>query len=129
MVQKGNKLYSILHSKCPHCHEGHFFEGSRFKAKVADKCDVCEQKFSKEPGFYQGSYYVTYAIGVAIFVTIWVASLVLFPEMSMPTLAIVIVSVILLMTPFSYYLSKIIWANFFFHYKPKQKSENESITS
>lgn len=121
MFKKGTKLYSIFNSKCPHCHEGDFFNGSRFKANVADKCNVCGEKFSKEPGFYQGSYYVTYAIGVAIFVTIWVASLVLFPSMSMPTLAIIIVSAILLLTPFSYYLSKIIWANFFFKYKTKDE--------
>ncbi|NOQ70550.1 MAG: DUF983 domain-containing protein [Crocinitomix sp.] len=126
MLKEGSKLYSIFNSKCPHCHEGDFFEGSRFKGKVAEKCTVCGEKFSKEPGFYQGSYYVTYAIGVAIFVTLWVACSVLFPEMSIPVLATIIVSGIVLMTPFSYYLSKIIWANFFFHYKPKTKNESAS---
>lgn len=123
MFKKGSKLYSIFMSKCPHCQEGDFFEGGRFKAKVAEKCNVCGEKFSKEPGFYQGSYYVSYALSVAIFVTVWVASMVLFPEMSMPTLATIIVAIILLMTPFSYYLSKIIWANFFFHFKSTAKDE------
>jgi len=56
MFKKGLKLYSIFKSKCPHCQEGDFFEGSRFKANVAEKCNVCGEKFSKEPGFYQGSF-------------------------------------------------------------------------
>ena len=126
MFKKGTKLYSIFNAKCPHCQEGDFFKGSRFKGTVAEKCNVCDKKFSKEPGFYQGSYYVTYALGVAIFVTVWVASSVLFPDMSIPVLATIIVSAIVLMTPFSYYLSKIIWANFFFHYKPHTKNESTS---
>ena len=121
MFKKGLKLYSIFKSKCPHCQEDDFFEGSRFKANVAEKCNVCGEKFSKEPGFYQGSYYVTYALGVAIFVAVWVASRVLFPEMSMPILATIIVSALLLMTPFSYYLSKIIWAIFFSVINHEQK--------
>jgi len=126
MLKKGTKLYSIYKTKCPVCQEGEFFEGSRFKGTVAEKCTECNQKYSKEPGFYQGSYYVTYALGVAIFVTVWVASSVLFPEISMPVLATVIVSTIVALTPFTYYLSKIIWANFFFHYK---KQNNERIVS
>ncbi|MFT5823366.1 MAG: hypothetical protein ACI8ZM_004627 [Crocinitomix sp.] len=123
MFKKGTKPYSIFNSKCPLCHEGDFFKGSRFKGTVAESCNVCNKKFSKEPGFYQGSYYVTYALGVAIFVTIWVASLVLFPNMTMPVLAIIIISMIIALTPFTYYLSKIIWANFFFHYKKQTNDE------
>lgn len=103
------------------CHEGDFFKGS-----VAESCNVCDKKFSKEPGFYQGSYYVTYALGVAIFITIWVVSKVLFSAMTMSTLAIAIVSVIILLAPFTYYLSKIIWANLFFHYKKATINERTS---
>ena len=29
MIKKGTKLYSILKLKCPHCHEGEFFEGKK----------------------------------------------------------------------------------------------------
>ncbi len=121
-MRKGSKLYSIFRYKCPHCHEGKFFEGAAFKADVKDKCDICGHEFSKEPGFYQGSYYVTYALGVAVFVTSWVATAVLTQAEFIDVLDMILyISPIslLLAVPFMYPMSKIIWANFFFKYKGK----------
>jgi uncharacterized protein (DUF983 family) len=70
-MKKGVKLYSILNMEDPNCHEGDFFEGSVFKANMKDRCDKCDFKYSIEPGFYQGSYCVVYALIVAIFVSTW----------------------------------------------------------
>jgi len=123
-MKKGSKVYSITKGKCPHCHEGDFFEGSFFKGSPKEKCDVCHEKFSKEPGFYQGSYYVVYALGVAVFVTIWCSIELFFPSTSFDTTLIAIIIGLLVMSPVMYPLSKIIWANFFFHFK-----KNESITA
>lgn len=114
---KGTKLYSIFKHKCPFCHEGEFFEGKYFNAVVKDHCDNCNQKYSKEPGFYQGSYYVTYALGVAVFVTLWVLLLLLAPNLSTGWTVGIIVSGIVLSSPFLYPMSKIVWANLFFKYK------------
>lgn len=126
MFGKGTKLYSILRGKCPHCHEGDFFNGSFFKAEPKEKCDVCGNKFSKEPGFYQGSYYVVYALGVAIFVTIWTSLELFLPDVSFDTILISVVAGLVLTAPVMYPLSKIIWANFFFRYK--QRKTDDSCT-
>lgn len=69
--KKGNVLYGILKFKCTHCHEGDFFDGFPLKSTVNKSCEVCDRKLSLEPGFYQGSYYVTYALGVAVLVACW----------------------------------------------------------
>ena len=118
-MKKGTKLYSIFKRKCPHCHEGDFFEGSFFSAKVKDHCEVCKEKYAKEPGFYQGSYYVVYALGVAVFVTVWTSINLFLPDLSMVATLVSIFSALILATPFMYPMSKIIWANFFFNYKNK----------
>jgi hypothetical protein len=55
------------------------------------QCDVCEQVFDPEPGFYFGAMYISYAFLVAISVTSWVALYVLFAPAF-----IIYVSVILL---------------------------------
>lgn len=123
MFKKGSKLYSIFNDKCPHCQEGKFFEGSFFKATPKEKCDVCSKKFSKEPGFYQGSYYVVYALGVAIFVSIWVFIELFIGNVGFDGILISVVVGLLVSAPFTYPLSKIIWANFFFHYHPKEDCE------
>jgi uncharacterized protein (DUF983 family) len=129
MVKKGTKAYSILKSKCPHCHEGDFFEGSFFKAQVKERCDVCNERFSKEPGFYQGSYYVVYALGVAVFVTIWASIKLFFNFISFDATLIAIVAGLILSSPFTYPLSKTIWANFFFHYQQNAKEKITKIDS
>ena len=120
IMKKGSKLYSIFKRKCPHCHEGDFFEGNWLKANIKEKCDNCGEKFSKEPGFYQGSYYVVYALGVAVFVSLWVATRVLFPLAEMMTYVWVILAGLFILAPLMYPLSKIIWANFFFNYKKEK---------
>lgn len=128
---KGTKLYSIFKRKCPRCHEGDFFEGSFFKANPKKECDHCHLKYEREPGFFQGSYYVTYALGVASMVTFLVASLVLYPSGTFDSYLIIVLTGMILVMPFTYPLSKIIWANFFYKYskeyantkKSKSKSE------
>ncbi len=113
---KGSKLYSIFARKCPRCNEGDFFEGSFFKGTPKKTCDKCQLKYEKEPGFFQGSYYVVYALGVASMVTFWVASVVLFPSWGFDQYMWIVLGGMLASFPFLYPLSKIIWANFFYHY-------------
>jgi uncharacterized protein (DUF983 family) len=126
MVKKGSKLYSILNNRCPHCHEGDFFEGSFFKGSPKERCGVCSNKFSKEPGFYQGSYYVVYALEVAVFVTIWCSLRLFFKGVEFDTVLISVIVGIFITAPIAYPLSKIIWANMFFHYSKINKKSNLS---
>jgi uncharacterized protein (DUF983 family) len=122
---KGTKLNSILKGKCPRCQEGDFFEGSFFKGTPKKECSVCGLKNEREPGFFQGSYYVTYALGVATIISVSVAIMVLFPNAEFDTYLWSVVIAIVVFTPFSYPLSKIIWSNFFVSYDPKIKVEDE----
>jgi uncharacterized protein (DUF983 family) len=131
-MKKGTKLYSITKMKCPNCHEGDFFEGSVFRADVKEKCDKCGFKYSIEPGFYQGSYYVVYALSVAVFVTIWTSISLFLPGTSWNVTLIAILVGLFVAAPFMYPLSKIIWANFFFRYKQytaKNEIKNERKTN
>lgn len=114
---KGTKLYSILKIKCPRCQEGSFFEGSITSlsqmGKVRKECLKCHLKYSIEPSFYQGSYYVAYALGVALFITIWVLNLLFFPNKGPGFLFLSFLIPLIILSPILYRLSKIIWANLF----------------
>lgn len=130
MLNKGTKLYSIFHSKCPHCHEGQFFVDPNpynfLKAgDLLERCPVCERRYTPEPGFYYGGMYVSYALGVALFVSIYVAILVLFPSAGMWTYIVSVVGGLLVLAPVLYKYSKIIWANLFFSYKGVALTEKE----
>lgn len=119
---KKTRLYSILHFKCPRCHKGEFLESRNVynlkkAGDIKNSCSHCGLKYSTEPGFYYGAMYVSYAFGTALFVAIWVALTVLYPNYSTELLLGLIVGAIVVLGPYMYALSKITWANFFFHYE------------
>ena len=121
MIKKGTKLYSILKFKCPQCQEGDFFKSSSYNFKkigdLYEHCPNCKIKFSKEPGFYFGAMYVSYAIGIAIFITTYLANWILDLQASMFQILIFVGVILITGTPYLFHLSKIIWANLFIHYK------------
>jgi uncharacterized protein (DUF983 family) len=119
--KKGNVLYGILKFKCPHCHEGDFFDGFPPKATVNKSCEVCDRKLSLEPGFYQGSYYVTYALGVDVLVACWLIISVFSLDNIYDLMILVGPTSIILCAPIMYPMSKIIWANMFMGFKQINK--------
>ena len=67
--------------------------------------------------------YVSYALSVAHIVSFIVAKYILGIEMEFVNFIILVASFLILLTPIYYALSKIIWANFFLHYKPTTEDE------
>jgi uncharacterized protein (DUF983 family) len=121
MIKKGTKLYSIFHNKCPQCHEGTFLVAHPYNLSMAgeihERCPVCNIKYAKEPGFYYGAMYVAYALAVAVFVTLWTSFNLFFQKVSIAWQIGTILVATLILTPYLYALSKIIWANMFISYK------------
>lgn len=64
---KPNFLISLFKLQCPRCREGKMFISrsySRNLMKMKDSCDVCGQKMEIEVGFYYGTAYVSYLLGI-----------------------------------------------------------------
>lgn len=120
MLLKGTKLYNILFLKCPRCQEGNFLESSPYNLrqfnKVKEKCPKCELKYSIEPSFYYGSMYVSYGVGIAVAVAVYVLSLIFGIELSPLGIFTAIVIVLVLLMPYIGAVSKSIWASIFFKY-------------
>ncbi|MDA8596058.1 DUF983 domain-containing protein [Flavobacteriaceae bacterium] len=119
MIKKGQKLYSIIHNKCPKCQEGNFFEypltlNFNKILKNPDHCSVCGQKFNLEPSFYYGAMYVSYAITVALAIGIFIICYALGIGLLKTFIGIVIA--LILTTPIVLRLARIIWINFFISY-------------
>jgi uncharacterized protein (DUF983 family) len=109
MFSKGSKLYSIFRMRCPRCHEGDFFVAHPYNLKkVGDlhaHCPKCNLKYEKEIGFYFGAMYVSYGMGVALFVIMWLGFNLFFPTASTALQILVISAVSLLVGPYFYALS------------------------
>jgi uncharacterized protein (DUF983 family) len=80
MSFRSTKLYSVLSGTCPRCHHGPLFINKNpYKIDGWDKmhtdCPVCGLHFEREPGFFQGAMYVSYAFGVALSIGIVILNL------------------------------------------------------
>jgi hypothetical protein len=71
--KRPNYFLSILKMKCPHCRRGDMFLHKVILhwrlSKILDmheNCPVCGQKYELETGFWFGTGYVSYALGVAL---------------------------------------------------------------
>jgi uncharacterized protein (DUF983 family) len=65
---KLSTVQSILRQRCPRCRTGTIFRYSIFRGfpKMHDRCPACDLKFDREPGYFLGAMYVSYALGIVI---------------------------------------------------------------
>tara|TARA_B100000809_G_scaffold32272_1_gene28175 strand:+ start:16058 stop:16411 length:354 start_codon:yes stop_codon:yes gene_type:complete len=57
----------ILNCRCPNCGKGNVFGKKQFFlsvkfSKMNESCSNCNKNFQKEPGFFIGAMYVSYAL-------------------------------------------------------------------
>ena len=120
MLKKGTKLFSILKMRCPKCNKGRFYESHPYNLKkigeVKKECNNCNLKYDMEPGFFQGSYYVSYGLGVALFAAIFILKILILRDLDYLSTLILMVLVLLILAPLLFALSKIIWINLFVHF-------------
>lgn len=132
LLPKGNKVYSILNMKCPRCNEGDLFENKNpYKISgffnMPEKCPHCNQKYELEPAFYYGAMYASYAIGVAWFVAVFVALMVLYPDFSVQLYLLISVGGMIALTPLFFKLARALWINLFVHYDKDATSKAKDI--
>ena len=64
-----SRLQGILHERCPRCREGAIFRCPLWRGWLAmnEHCPVCNLKFEREPGYFLGAMYVSYALAIPPF--------------------------------------------------------------
>ena len=69
---KRSRLGAILLQRCPRCLRGRVYHGL---LAMNERCPVCTLKFGREPGYFTGAMYASYALSVpflvAIFIGLW----------------------------------------------------------
>ena len=65
---KPSTLASILEQRCPRCRIGRIFRYSIFRGfpKMCERCSICDLKFEREPGYFLGAMYFSFALGVLV---------------------------------------------------------------
>jgi len=101
--------------KCPKCNEGQVFEnkGNVFLfriPKMNDRCSVCNYKFDKEPGYFFGAMYLSYALAIAEMMAVFICTYWFLPTWWFFG---AIMSVLVLMSFYNYRVSREIWVKLF----------------
>ena len=122
-TKRVSRISSIVHLKCPSCHEGNLFSVSNsyhFKTMLTmpDRCPVCHQDFKIEPGFYSGALWVSYPIVLVLLIPL---SLTLLFQFQISIILALLFPLIMLfaLQPLIMRFSRAIWINFFVSYKPR----------
>lgn len=103
---------NIIREKCPKCSQGQVFasKGNIFLfrlPKMNTKCAHCHHKFEKEPGYFFGSMFVSYALLVAEMIIVFLIAY-QFIE-SFLTIVGLIALMAVLWSTFNFRLSRMIW--------------------
>ena len=122
------KIQSILFLKCPRCREGSLLVGHPYQVrnlnKVNESCSVCQLNFKIETGFFYGSMYVSYGLGVALSITVYIFLSLLGMVDKPLNIFFIICGTLIVLMPYINVLSKVIWSGLFLKYDPNSLRKN-----
>ncbi|NKI31726.1 DUF983 domain-containing protein [Croceivirga thetidis] len=123
MLKKGSKLYSILTGTCPKCHNESMYVHKNpylFSQlfKMHERCSHCNTRYKIEPSFFYGAMYVSYGVGVAFAIAVFVTCYLII-ETSLKNSFIAIIITLVVLLPIIIRLSRNIWINLFIKYDSK----------
>ncbi len=102
-----------LSNKCPKCHQTKVFQSSNlftFRTnKMNKECTSCHLDFAKEPGFYWGAMFVSYALALLEGGIIYGICRLLGTETFDDINLYAVVAGILVFAPFNFRQSRLIW--------------------
>ena len=119
MFKKGTKTYSIFNNKCPKCNEGDFFEDNnplhlKKVMKMNTYCSHCGFKYEIEPSFFYGAMYISYGLTVGLSIITFIVLYLI--DLDLLYIFIGIFIALVLFTPFSLRLARLIYSNIFSSY-------------
>lgn len=123
----------MLANKCSRCHQGDvFIEKNPYNLSklfaMHTHCSHCGLQYEKEPSFFYGALYVSYAISSGWFI-IWFALDSFFLHMESLPFALLVTGFIILVAPLTLRWSRLLWLNFFYKFKKEYKKQKINVNN
>ena len=116
-MQTRTKGLAVLQGRCPQCREGKLFKYPTLKlnkfTQIHEHCPNCGVKFEREPRFFDGAMYISYALSVGLFLTSAFIIYLLFHPVSEHVYMVAIISEVVLLYPLMFRFSRIFYLYIF----------------
>ncbi|MCS6820728.1 MAG: DUF983 domain-containing protein [Microscillaceae bacterium] len=105
-------LEAMLQARCPQCRKGKMFKHNPYNiaymAAMYENCSQCGLHYEREPGFFYGGMYISYAFSVAIFLTFGLGTYILLKDPPVWVYITIVMSASLLLFPLSFRYSRVL---------------------
>ena len=98
--------WALLRQRCPACREGRIFSGS---TKMNAHCPVCGRQIEREPGYFMGALYVSYALGMVILGAMTYLGSLLLPEWNLGNVVLVAAVCYVPLMPWVFRMARVVW--------------------
>lgn len=127
-------LYSIINNKCPRCHRGKVFtEKNPYLLTrifhLHERCPHCQLKYEREPSFFYGAMYASYAITAGWFIIWYLLYITVFNQMDTLLFATLLGLSVLLLSPLTLRLSRLLWLNLFVKFDKNYLKEEQKLNT
>lgn len=119
-------LKAALHAKCPKCRTGNMFANGMYNfggQKMHTNCPHCNFQFEVEPGYFYVAMFVSYALNVALLVTLAVATYILTGSKNPWLYCGILLSMAFVLSPINFRYSRVIllyWLTPGVHFDPER---------
>ncbi len=117
-----NKWWALLRQRCPNCLEGSVYAQGM---TMHTRCPKCNVLFEREPGYFMGSMYVSYAIASAFMLVGLVIGHQLMPDLDLGWVALLSGVVFIPFVPMVTRYARVIWMYFDYWAWPAKESETK----
>ena len=101
------RLWAVLLQRCPRCLQGHVFYGL---VSMHETCPQCGYQFGREPGYFTGAMFASYALAVPILFIIFMVLWNFFSDTWPLTFNLFVTLVVFLpFVPIIFRFSRVIW--------------------
>ena len=115
-MNEKSALSAVLEGRCPQCRQKRLFKQAPYTLKFLEmhtNCGHCGLRYEREPGFFFGAMYISYALSVGILLTTGTLVYFIGSNPSSSTYIIWVIGISLLLYPINYRLSRILFLHLF----------------
>jgi uncharacterized protein (DUF983 family) len=102
-------LAGLLRQRCPRCLEGRIYKKGM---EMHQHCPVCGVQFEREPGYFIGALYVSYALATVFLGLVTLALYLAFPDLDLGWTILIAGGIFLPFVPLATRYSRVVWMYF-----------------